>query len=162
MRAVLERPLDHFGNRAGKCRPALRLSRPLPKQLSDGERQCIAIARALLVNPKLLICDEILSALAQGKHAHALRSSSPSYNSSPIPTRRIGLSKDHYASRPPAMLHQRPAGIGCPLVGRCPPAGREPTRRRTRASGPSSTPRRPIHSGGSTPETLINTPPDAY
>ncbi|WP_425515963.1 hypothetical protein [Rhizobium laguerreae] len=76
------------------------------------------MARALLVNPKLLICDEILSALAQGKHAHALRTSSPSYNRSPIPTRRIGLSKDHYVSRPPAMLHQRPAGIGCPFVGR--------------------------------------------
>ncbi|MBY3095024.1 hypothetical protein HFO72_30220 [Rhizobium laguerreae] len=80
----------------------------------------MAIARALLINPKLLICDEILSALAQGKHAHALSTSSPSYNRSPILTRRIGLSKDHYVSRPPAMLHQRPAGIGCPFVGRCP------------------------------------------
>jgi hypothetical protein len=41
-----------------------------------------------------------------GGYDHAIRTSSPSYNSSPIPTRRIGLSKDHYVSRPPAMLEQ--------------------------------------------------------
>ncbi|MBY3226168.1 hypothetical protein HFO17_23520 [Rhizobium laguerreae] len=70
----------------------------------------MAIARALLVNPKLLICDEILSALAQGKHAHALRSSSPSYNSSPIPTRRIASAKTTTRpAHPPCYIKGRPA-----------------------------------------------------
>ena len=36
-----------------------------PHQLSGGEMQRIALLRALLVDPKILICDEILSALDQ-------------------------------------------------------------------------------------------------
>ncbi|MBY5662921.1 hypothetical protein [Rhizobium leguminosarum] len=100
-----------------------------------------------------------------GGYDHALRTSSPSYNSSPTPTRRIGLSKDHYVSRPPAMLHQRPAGIGARSLAAVPgrsgadtPANKSLIDRfKTFVNAWPPDPFRRIN-----PETLINTPPDAY
>lgn len=70
---ILSRPLKLFGDsanldqRIGDMLEQVRLPRThanrYPHQLSGGEKQRVAIARAFASKPKLVICDEITSAL---------------------------------------------------------------------------------------------------
>lgn len=70
---ILSRPLKLFGDaanldqRIGDMLDQVRLPRThanrYPHQLSGGEKQRVAIARAFASKPKLVICDEITSAL---------------------------------------------------------------------------------------------------
>ncbi|NTJ43676.1 ABC transporter ATP-binding protein [Agrobacterium larrymoorei] len=70
---ILSRPLKLFGDQAnleqriGDMLEQVRLPRThanrYPHQLSGGEKQRVAIARAFASKPKLVICDEITSAL---------------------------------------------------------------------------------------------------